>query len=170
MYIENICLSGLNPIEMAGALADLACRLHLTQEQLAERVGKRRSTIANYLRLLTLPDEIRDGVAKGEVTMGHAKAILSQPGVEKRLQLYRRILRDRLSVREAEMAATRPGRAMGAEAEIYLRDLEEKIQRHLGLRVTARQRGRSGGVVSIEYSDFDELDGLLQQLGVGDGA
>lgn len=166
MYIENI--QRTNPIEIARALADLARRFQLTQEQLADRVGKKRSTVANYLRLLTLPEEICDCVAKGEVTMGHAKAILSEPSEEKRLHLFHRILREGLSVREAEVAATRPGRAVGEEAGIFLSALEERVQRHLGVRVSVRPRGKNGGVLSIEYTDFDELDALLHQLGVTD--
>lgn len=166
--VENVQRVDLNPIEVARSLADLAHRFGLTQEQLADRIGKKRSTVANYLRLLTLPAEIRDSVASGEISMGHAKAILSQEGLEKQLHLFRRIVQGKLSVREAEGATVGVSRGGEAESQLYLRDLEERLRRSLGMKVAVRSRGRNGGVVAIEYSDLDGLDQVLKALGVVD--
>ena len=103
--IENIQRVDLNPIEIAHALRRLSDEFGLSQEELAQRVGKKRSTIANYLRLLTLPKHIQNSVLKGTVTMGHAKAILSLESFEQQNLLFEIIVRENLTVREAEESA-----------------------------------------------------------------
>lgn len=105
--IENIQRVDLNPIEIAKALKQLIDTYFFNQETLALRIGKKRSTVANYLRLLTLPKNIQDAVLQNIITMGHAKAILALDGFDKQQLIFEIILRDELSVREAESTALR---------------------------------------------------------------
>lgn len=164
--IENIQRIDLNPIEIAHALNQLAEELHYTQEELAARIGKKRSTIANYLRLLTLPKNIQQSLLSALITMGHAKAILALEGAEKQNLLHELILRDNLSVREAEEAALRINKKSKRKALVYrdrdfhLEQLAEKIQSKLGTKVHIQGKGKRGRI-SIDYYSYNDLDRLL---------
>lgn len=169
--IENIQRVDLNPIEIAKALRSLVQEFGLNQDELAVRIGKKRSTVANYLRLLSLPKNIQDNVSKGIITMGHAKAILSLEGFEKQHLLHEIVLRDDLTVRETEEAATRISQKakrqtlVYAPRDFYLEQLAEKIQHQLGTKVTIQGKGKRGRI-SIDYYNLDDLDRLLNILGV----
>lgn len=169
--IENIQRVDLNPIEIAKALRSLMDQLGFQQDELALRVGKKRSTVANYLRLLTLPKNIQDTVYQGHITMGHAKAILSLDGFEKQNLLHELILRDDLTVREAEEAALRitekakKKTLVYANRDFFLEQLAEKIQQKLGTKVSIQGKGKRGRI-SIDYYNLDDLDRLLGLLGV----
>ncbi len=168
--IENIQRVDLNPIEIAKAFRALIEQFGLSQEKLSEKVGKKRSTIANYLRLLFLPINIQEAIESKKITMGHAKAILSLEDQELKNLLYEVVLRDNLSVRETEKASQRLiEKAKKKELsyinrDIYLEHLAEKIQQKLGTKVTIQGTGKQGRI-TIQYYSLDDLDRLLQLFG-----
>jgi ParB family chromosome partitioning protein len=169
--IENIQRVDLNALEVAKALRCLMTEFCLSQDEMALRVGKKRSTIANYLRLLALPIHIQAAVAKNQISMGHAKAILGLEGAQKQNLLYELIVRDELNVRESEAAATRIGEKAKKEQlsyhsrDFYLEQLAEKMQERLGTKVNIQGKGKKGRI-SINYYSLDDLDRLLHILGV----
>ncbi len=169
--IENIQRVDLNAIEIAKALKRLMEEFHLNQEEVAQHIGKKRSTIANYLRLLTLPQTIQDSLIRGSITMGHAKAILSQEEMENQFELHKLILRDKLNVREAEMLSQKfnfktKKRSLGSsKKDFYLEELCQRLQYKIGTKVSIRGKG-SRGCISFEYFSLDDLDRLLNMLGI----
>lgn len=171
--VENIQRVDLNPLEIAQALRKLMDEFGYQQDQLAAKVGKKRSTIANYLRLLALPKNIQDSIRQGLVSMGHAKAILSISGFEKQNLLFELIVRDELTVREAEAAAQRIHEKAKKRTLVYtnrdffLEQLAEKIQRKLGTKVHMTGKGKKGRI-TIDYYNLDDLDRLLAIFGVND--
>lgn len=157
--IENVQRADLNAIEIAEAIFDLMKKVKFTQEQVAAKIGKRRSTVANFLRLLQLPSFVQDKIRSGEITMGHAKAILSLP--ENEQELYcRRILGQKLSVRDAEKGAKR----QADKNALFVRELEEKLRGVLGTKVEIIGDGDQGKI-QIPYYDLDDLDRILLILG-----
>ena len=165
--IENIQREDLNPIEEATAYRKLTDDYHLTQEQIAESVGKDRSSIANYLRLLRLPPEVRGNVASGALSMGHARAILGLPDDVAQLRLSREVVSKNLSVRETEALvkkALRPPPARPAqEKDVHTRAAEEKLRFSLGTRVRIVRKGK-GGRIEIDFASEDELNRLYEQM------
>jgi len=171
--IENIQREELNPIETATAFNSLMKDFKLTQEELSDRVGKERATVANYLRILKLPDEVKSFINEGALSIGHAKALLS---IEDRLELIeaaRKIVRDGLSVRAAEahcnglktpssVVAKRP-RNKEKKKLPEVADLEDRLIRALGTKVRLQHKGKKGRI-EIEYYSLDELDRLLELL------
>lgn len=163
--IENIQREDLNPVETASAFQRLIKDFNLTQEELSARVGKERATVANYLRLLKLPDEIKRFVNDGSLSMGHARAILSVEGRANQLEIARAIIHRGLSVRETESLArklssgskkkTRPKRK-----DAQIASLEDRLIRSLGTKVRIYHKGKKGKI-EIEYYSLDELDRLL---------
>jgi ParB family transcriptional regulator, chromosome partitioning protein len=163
--IENIQRVDLNPIEIAKALRSLIEQFSWTQEELSRRVGKKRSTVANFLRLLALPKAIQEGIESGEISMGHAKAILSLEGFERQKLLYEQLLREDLTVRQAEEAALRIGervkRALKPERDCFIEELIAKLQQKFGTKVTFIGSGKQGKIC-FDYYNLDDLDRLLQ--------
>lgn len=164
--IENIQREDLNPIETAEAFNRLQQEYSLTQEELAEKVGKERATVANYLRLLKLPDEIKDMLYNGALSMGHARALLSIDGQLNQIEASRKIIKKGLSVREAELLAKKPSGQMKAAVirDPQIRSLEENLKKSLGTKVRIIQKNKKSGRVEIEYYSLDELDRLLEIL------
>ncbi len=168
---ENIQRVDLNPIEIAYALKSLIDKFGLTQEELAQRMGKKRSTIANYLRVLTLPKNIQESINSGKITMGHAKTILSLSDPALRIWLYERILRDDLSVRQAEAEAQKIQKKAKkknltyANRDFYLEQLSDKIQVRMGTKVHIVGKGKKGRIL-IDYYNLEDLDRLLEIFGV----
>ena len=164
--IENIQRVNLNPIEIGKALRSLIEQFGFQQDELAVRVGKKRSTVANYLRLLGLPKNIQDSVSADTITMGHAKAILSLEGFEKQNLLHELILRDDLNVREAEEAALRISQKAKRQAlpyvnrDFYLEQVAGRIQEKLGTKVAIQGKGKKGRI-TIDYYSLDDLDRLI---------
>ncbi len=174
--VENIHRSDLNPIERAKAYQRYLSAFSLSQTEAAERLGEDRSVVANYLRLLDLPEEIKQMLADGRLSMGHARAILGLPTDELRRKLANRALAGRLSVREVErlvrkyLAGQERG-APGSQAKPpHIIDLENQLSRQLGTRVTieTRKRGHRGKIV-IEFYSLDEFDRLTERIGVACG-
>lgn len=169
--IENIQRVDLNPIEIAKALRSLIEQYGLQQDDVANRVGKKRSTVANYLRLLSLPKNIQDSVTSESITMGHAKAILSLDGNEKQNLLHELILRDDLTVRQAEEKALKLAQrdkkipSSYVQRDFYIERLAEKIQERLGTKVSIQGKGKKGKIF-IDYYNLDDLDRILTIFGI----
>lgn len=165
--IENIQREDLNPIEEAHAYRRLADEYQLTQEQIAEAVGKDRSSIANYVRLLKLPQEVRTNVASGTLSMGHARALLGLPDDTTQLRVARDVVARGLSVRETEALVkktTEPAPARPpVEKDVHTRAAEERLRFALGTRVCI-ERKRNGGVIEIEFGSEDELQRIFEAL------
>ena len=175
--IENVQRHDISSIDAALAYQKLAREFKLSQEDIARRVGKSRSAIANTLRLLDLSEEIRQSLEKGDLTEGHGRAILLAPGEGARRALYRRVMRDKLSVREVERLAKISENMIDSEVESgtkqqrkevstrsELQRIENALQKRLGTRVAVRTRAR-GGKIIIEYSSVEELQRVIRCLG-----
>jgi ParB family chromosome partitioning protein len=165
--IENIQREDLNPLEEALAYERLLLDFGLTQEQIARRVGKDRSSVANYLRLLQLPEKIKRDLTEGVISMGHARALLTLSSQEERQAARKLILRKGWSVRQTEAylrdRKVRPGRTMRRKLpgkDIFTQDLEENLQGIFGTRVRIRRRG-GRGKIEIHFSSLEELEGIL---------
>jgi len=165
--IENIQREDLNPIEEAQAYRRLSDEYQLTQEQIADAVGKDRSSIANVLRLLRLPQEVRGNVGSGALSMGHARALLGLPDEAAQLRVAREIISKGLSVRETEAVvkkATQPAAPKELpQKDVHTRAAEEKLRFVLGTRVRI-ERTRKGGRIEIDFESEDELQRLFEAL------
>ena len=175
--VENIQREELTPIEEALAYRQLMEEFHLTQEQVALRVGKSRPVVTNLLRVLNLPEEIKESVDKGTLTVGHARALLALNIPEQQLEMARRIMADGLSVRATEtlvsqsniieepaVESSAPEKSTVIQrTDVYLKAVEEDLTRALGTKVRLVSRKR-GGKIEIEYYSNDELEGLVQRL------
>lgn len=166
--IENLQREDLNPMEEAAAYGRLREEFELTQEQIAERVGKDRSSVANSLRILKLPARARDLVRSGELSAGHAKAIAGLSSADDQMRLADEIVRRGLSVREAEArcaAMLRPAMTVRKEKkrDPFSRDAEEKLSRRFHARVRL-QRKKRGGSIAIDFGSEEELIRLFEIL------
>ncbi len=165
--IENIQRENLNPIEEAHAYRRLADDFKLTQDQIADAVGKDRSSVANYVRLLKLPREVRENVAAGALSMGHARALLSLPDEAAQLRTGRDVVAKNLSVRETEAlvkkAVTPSPPKEEPKKDVHTRAAEDKLRFALGTRVQIVRKGK-GGRIEIEFASEEELQRLYEQL------
>lgn len=161
--IENIQREDLDAIEIALAYQRLMDDYNLTQERMSERVGKKRATVANYLRLLKLPAEIQVGIKEKKIDMGHARAILGSPSAERQLALYQRILKEGLSVRKVEELAqeskadTPKAKAKGTNP---YGPLAAELSRKSGLKVKIQN-----GKVTIAFANDEELGRIIERIG-----
>lgn len=160
--IENIQRQELNPIEEAQAYERLIGSLHLTQEEIAEQVGKDRSSIANYLRLLKLAPEIQEHLKAGRLTMGHARALLGLESPELQAKMAAEVMRRGLSVRETEaavrrLASSRSDGSTRLRSDANIRAAELRLKRLLGTQVKIKF-GRSGGKIEIGFGSATDLD------------
>jgi len=167
--IENIHRKDLNPIEEAFAYAKLLEETRITQDVLAKRLGKDRSSITNLLRLLKLPVQIQQDVIDGHLSMGHARLLAGLKNSEDQWTLRNTIIKRGLSVRQSEALAKRGKdstntREKESTKDPYLQSLEDNLKRSLGTKVEIKKRGSKGSLVLHFYSD-DELDRLLELLG-----
>ncbi len=168
--VENLQREDLNAIEEAEAYEVLVEEHGLTQERISERVGKERSTVANALRLLRLPVEVRDLVRGGELDMGHARALLALESEDAIRRVAQRVVREKLSVRATEalvrqLTAKGKKRPAAAEETSGLRDLGHRLQRRLGARCRVVPRSAVAGRLEVEYTSLEELDGILAKIG-----
>ncbi len=172
--VENIHRRDLNAIERAKAYQRYLNAFSLTQAEAAERLGEDRSVIANHLRLLDLPEDLRGMLVDGRLSMGHARAILGLPTDELRRKLANRAMAGRLSVRDVERlvrkhVADSGGQKAGARAKpTHILDLEDRLKRQLGTRV-AIQTARNGqrGRIVIEFDSIDDFGRIAETLGLG---
>lgn len=169
--IENIQREDLNPIEEAGAYKRLVSELGLSQEQVAEKVGKDRSTVANLLRLLRLPEPIRDAIGRQELTPGHARPLLAVKESQIQIEIARGIVEHGLSVREVERqvkAVLAPPKARkkkpaASGADSNTRAAEDRLRRALGTRVRIARKGK-GGTLQISFYSEQELGRIYEIL------
>jgi ParB family chromosome partitioning protein len=175
--VENVQREDLNAVEIAEALDRLIKEHGYTQETVAARVGKERSTVTNHLRLLKLPAEVRDRIVTRELSEGHARALLGAKDEEQIRKLAEKVVRGKLSVRATEALVRSAGAAKdgksGAKAGASgssgggstpaIRDLEAKLGRALGIRCEVRDKGNKGEI-AIPYADLDQLDRILEKL------
>lgn len=159
--IENVQRVDLNPIEIARSMKALIDEFSLSQEDLAQKIGKKRSTVANYLRLLQLSKDIQEALSEGRITFAHAKVLLSCSD-GKRKALFQKMLSDRLTVQKATKLAKD-----SSEPCHYLKDLEKRLESHFSSRVKV-DGGQKRGVISLHYYSLDDLDRILETLGVGE--
>jgi ParB family chromosome partitioning protein len=165
--IENIQREDLNPIEEAVAYRRLSDEFHLTQEQIADAVGKDRSSIANFVRLLRLPPEVRANVASNTLSMGHARALLALPDETAQLRVARDVVSRSLSVRETEALVKKAGspddKKPAKTVDVHTRAAEEKLKLALGTRARIVRRGK-GGKIEIDFTSEDELQRIYELL------
>jgi len=167
--IENIQREDLNPIEEAAAYHRLLTEFNISQADLAEKIGKERSSISNCIRLLSLPDEIQRLISAGKLTAGHARALLTLPTDLDKIAMAEKVVAQEMSVRDLEklVYADKPSKKARApklrSAQVLA--LEEELKRKLGTKVTLNQR-KKGGRITIEYYSGDELERLLSLFGI----
>jgi ParB family chromosome partitioning protein len=158
--IENVQREDLNAIEIALAYQKLMDDHQLTQEKMADRVGKKRATVANYLRLLKLPAEIQLGIKEKKIDMGHARAILGSPSPEQQLSIYKRILQNGLSVRKVEelVSDIKPAKKSKPDTPSYTQQ-EQLLQHKLGQKVKI-----AGQKITISFRSEEELNAILNHI------
>ncbi len=169
--IENIQREDLNPMEAAAAYQRLADEFHLKQDEIATQVGKDRATVANYLRLLKLPDEVRGNVASGALSMGHARAIVALTAESDQRRVARDVVSRGLSVRETEALVKKEiGAKSGAKPEpitvkkdVHTRAAEEQLRVSLGTPVEIKRKGK-GVTIAITFTNENELQRLYEYL------
>ena len=166
--IENVQREDLDPIEFSEALDRLVREHGYTQETLAQRVGKDRSTIANALRLLRLPKTVRERVVGGELSEGHARALLGAPSDDALVELADKVVKGRLSVRQTEslvrgVKAKENGKPAAKGKSANVRDIEARLERKLGTKVELRDRDDKGEII-VKYGSWDELDRILSAM------
>jgi len=172
--IENIQREDLNPLEEATAYRHLMDSFDLSQEEVAKRVGKDRSTVANALRLLRLPNKVKDDLLGNRLSMGHARALLALETDEDIAEASEEVIRKKLSVRDTEKlvkkiknfgSAKKPVEKVVKEVDPNLLELESSLKQTLGTQVKLAAKGQ-GGKIEISYHDQLELERLLELFGV----
>jgi ParB family chromosome partitioning protein len=166
--IENIQREDLNPMDEASAYERLSSDFRMTQEEIAAAVGKDRATVANHLRLLKLPQEIRAEVAGGRLSMGHARALLAVTDEASQRRVAREVIAQSLSVRETETLVKRAGQPVtpsrpAKPVDVHVRAAEDRLKLALGTRVRINRKGK-GGCIEIDFTSEDELQRLYERL------
>lgn len=174
--VENLQRADLNPMEQARAFERLTREFQMTQEQMAQRTGKNRATIANFLRLLRLPQEIQGKVEAGELSFGHARALLALEDPGSMMKAAQKVGALAMSVRQTEtfvqgllhpdLKAKGEGKNPAEAVDPNVREAQERLQRALGLKVRIRDKNGRGEVI-IEYGRLEDFDALLEMLGGG---
>lgn len=170
--VENVQRHDLNPLEEAAAYQRLIEEFSLTQQQVAERVGKSRTAIANTLRLADLPVEVRAAISSGEITEGHGRALLGLPDEARQVQALERVLREKLSVRQTEAlvrewtgaSAPRPRSTAARGVEAVTAGFQEALQRELGTKVALRRGAKGKGTLTIHFYNDEDLTGILERI------
>ena len=168
--IENVQRSDLNPMELSDSYQMLVDDCNLTQDQIAAKVSKQRSTVANYLRLQKLPVEIKVSLRKNEITEGHARGILRVEDPAAQLVLWQRLMREKLTVRELEgmtQSAAKPKKKKAKTKEQphkdpYLQEMENKLRVFLGTRVTIKPKTKQTGEIIIDYFSNEDLERIIE--------
>ena len=165
--IENVQRERLNPIEQAQAFQRLVDECKLTQDEVAQKIGKDRTTITNFLRLLKLPDDIQDSVRKSEISMGHARTLLAIEDVDVQCLVWKKVIKNSLSVRQLEKIikdlaeASIEKKTTKPRRSIYLQKAEEDLRELLGTKVNIRSR-KEGGTIEVEFYSPEDLNRLLE--------
>lgn len=166
--IENIQRQDLNPIEEAAAYQELLQRFNFTQDALSARIGKNRTTIANFLRLLKLPDDVQRDLIDGRLSAGHARVLVSVDSPSTQRKIRDLVIKGALSVRQTEALVKRfltskKPKAIRDEIDSYLESLVSDLQDSLGTKVAIKRKGKKGRIIIEFYSD-DELGRLVERL------
>ncbi len=170
--VENLQRADLNPMEQARAFERLSREFHMTQEQMSQRTGKDRATVSNFIRLLKLPSTVQARVESGELTFGHARALLAFQHAEEMEKAAQRIASLSLSVRQTESyvqgqidPTRKPKKEPKPEPQVdpNVRDAQERLQRSLGLKVTIEDHSGRGKVI-IEYARLEDFDALMERF------
>ena len=167
--VENIQRLNLNPIETAMAYQRLVKEFRMTQKSIALRMGKSQETVSNTLRLLTLPEQVRQAISSGDISEGHARALLALSSAENQSNLFEEILTSHLSVRDAEdrVRQVKAQRLRSQRGVVtlnpYYKDLLERLEDTLGTKVTLNPKG-DGGKITIDYFSAEELEGILRKF------
>lgn len=168
--IENIQRADLKPLEVAIAYTKLIDQFNMTHEQIAKRVGKGASTVSNSVRLVNLPHPAKLALQKGQISEGHARAILSLSNPAEQIQLLEQIINDKMNVREAEVAARRFKEGVTDKKSIKAKDIRSEdtalmnsLGKHLGTKAAIQKTARGGRII-IEYYSDEELDRIASQI------
>ncbi len=165
--VENLQREDLNPLEIALAYQKLSQELNYTQQEIAEKVGKERASVANYLRLLHLPKEIQDHLAAGKISMGHARALLSLENAKIQVALARQIANKQLSVRQVEKTVhtlkESPQKEKKRIPDPDLMALQEEFIKHLGTKVSI-SGNQNKGIIKIHYFSTEELNQIFEKI------
>ena len=165
--VENLHREDLNPLEIAHVYQRLIRELDNTQEEIAARVGKDRTSVSNYLRLLNLPEPVQDYLSENKISMGHARALLALEDAESQIALAREIVRQNLTVRDVEnLISRRKGSRSAArkpESDADLRAVEEELVKSLGTKVTIAGN-RKKGTIKISYFSLDDLNRIYGKI------
>lgn len=171
--VENIQRVDLNPIEVALGIKRLIEEFQLSQQEVSAKIGKERSTVSNYLRILQLPVSIRESLRSNEITLGHAKAILSLSDDHAKVLLHEAIVKDNLSVRESERRAASIEKKVKErthflkQRDFHLEDIERRAEERLGTKVSIDGNAKRGKI-TISYHSLDDLDRILEIIGIQD--
>ncbi len=168
--IENIQREKLNPMEVAHGYDRLISECKLTQEDVSKRVGKDRTTISNFLRLLKLPDEIQDSLKKSQLSMGHARALLSLETPEAQLDVWQQVIKNGLSVRKVESMVQSYGKEKTAPKTDAVKDVntghvEGKLRERFATKVKLQHSKKGNGQIVIEYYSVDDLERIMELIG-----
>ena len=169
--IENIQRENLNPMEISLSYQRLITEIGLHQEQLGDRVGKKRTTVNNYLRLLKLPPDIQAALRDKKISMGHAKAILSIDDVEQQLNLFNKVIKDNISVRKTEELARLPYNNSPTETPLRAETRDREITRvqnrlssHFGTQIRIKSDAKNKGEIKIPFFSTNDLNRILEIL------
>ncbi len=169
--IENIQREDLNAIEVALALKSLTTKCRLTQDEIAQKVGKNRSTVSNFLRLLKLPMAIQDSIRNRVITSGHARALINLPGESQQIKAWKQIVSRQLSVRQTEMLVNRMFKEQPklteaqAKPSPHINQLETRLRGRLATKVKIIEKKTGKGEIHIQYFSHDDLDRIMDLMG-----
>jgi ParB family chromosome partitioning protein len=166
--VENVQRADLGPLETAEAYRQLSEDFGLSHEEIAARVGKNRATITNTLRLIKLPEDVKEALVSGKISEGHARALLALPSEEAQGAVLKSILKLTLNVRQTEelvrkLSGEKPQKQLPAAPDPEIKALEEQLRQRLGTKVSLNQRSK-GGTLTIHYYSAEELDTLLEMI------
>ncbi len=166
--VENVQRADLGPLETAEAYRQLTEDFSLSHDDISNRVGKSRVTVTNTLRLLNLPENVKESLVAGKISEGHARALLALPTEQAQTTALQSILKNDLNVRQTEelirkLSGEKPKKQPGPTPNPEIKALEERLRQHLGTRVTLNQRGK-GGTLTFHYYSDEELDTLLNLI------
>ncbi|MFN8266294.1 MAG: ParB/RepB/Spo0J family partition protein [Chitinophagaceae bacterium] len=171
--LENLQRENLNPIEIGLSYKRLMEELDYTQEQVAERMGKDRTTVTNYIRLLKLPPDIQTAVRSGNLSMGHARALINVDTVDKQLYIFKEVTDKDLSVRQTENLVKQLYKLNPVKKEVKndlqqaFRKIEDNLASQFNTKVKLKHSKKGNGTITIEYFSLEQFNHILKQLGVG---
>jgi ParB family chromosome partitioning protein len=167
--IENIQREDLNPIEKAKAFRNVVEKTSCTQDELAERIGMDRSTLANFMRLTELPGDVQESVSRGTISMGHARALLALQGEKEQRAFAKKIEKDGISVRKLEnmirLSGRKGGRKTSPSKDPIITEIADKLSEFFGTRVTI-EAGKKRGRILIDYYENSQLNDILTKLNI----